>query len=76
MLSVKLVPSETPRELISHQPTGGRGAQGGLRIGEMERDAIVGHGISAFVNESYIMLRSDGVSFRICKGDCCCIETV
>uniref|UniRef100_A0A6C0DIK0 DNA-directed RNA polymerase n=1 Tax=viral metagenome TaxID=1070528 RepID=A0A6C0DIK0_9ZZZZ len=55
------------REQRTHQPTGGRGAQGGLRIGEMERDAIVGHGISAFVNESY-MLRSDGVSFRICKG--------
>lgn len=33
----------------------------------MERDAITGHGISAFINESY-MLRSDGVSFRICKG--------
>jgi len=55
------------REQRTHQPTGGRGAQGGLRIGEMERDAIVGHGISAFVNESY-MLRSDGVSFRVCKG--------
>jgi len=55
------------REQRTHQPTGGRGAQGGLRIGEMERDAILGHGISAFVNESY-MLRSDGVSFRICKG--------
>lgn len=55
------------REQKTHQPTGGRGAQGGLRIGEMERDAIVGHGISAFVNESY-MLRSDGVSFRVCKG--------
>jgi hypothetical protein len=33
----------------------------------MERDAIVGHGISAFTHESY-MLRSDGVSFRVCKG--------
>ena len=55
------------REQRTHQPTGGRGAQGGLRIGEMERDAILGHGISAFINESY-MLRSDGVSFRICKG--------
>jgi hypothetical protein len=33
----------------------------------MERDAIVGHGISAFVNESY-MLRSDGTSFNVCKG--------
>ena len=55
------------REQRTHQPTGGRGAQGGLRIGEMERDAIVGHGISAFTHESY-MLRSDGVSFRVCKG--------
>ena len=55
------------REQRTHQPTGGRGAQGGLRIGEMERDAILGHGISAFVNESY-MLRSDGTSFRVCKG--------
>jgi hypothetical protein len=33
----------------------------------MERDAIVGHGISAFVSESY-MLRSDGTSFNVCKG--------
>jgi DNA-directed RNA polymerase II subunit RPB2 len=55
------------REQRTHQPTGGRGAQGGLRIGEMERDAILGHGISAFTHESY-MLRSDGVSFRVCKG--------
>ena len=55
------------REQRTHQPTGGRGAQGGLRIGEMERDAILGHGISAFINESY-MLRSDGTSFRVCKG--------
>ena len=55
------------REQKTHQPTGGRGAQGGLRIGEMDRDAILGHGISDFVNESY-MERSDGVSFRVCKG--------
>jgi hypothetical protein len=33
----------------------------------MERDAILGHGISAFTNESY-MLRSDGTSFNVCKG--------
>ena len=55
------------REQRTHQPTGGRGAQGGLRIGEMERDAILGHGISAFTHESY-MLRSDGTSFNVCKG--------
>jgi hypothetical protein len=59
--------AEGRREQKTRLPTGGRGAQGGLRIGEMERDAILGHGISAFTNESY-MLRSDGTSFNVCKG--------
>jgi len=59
---------EGRREQRTRQPTGGRGNQGGLRIGEMERDAIVGHGISAFVRESY-MKRADGATITICN--CC-----
>jgi hypothetical protein len=55
------------REQRTHQPTGGRGAQGGLRIGEMERDAISAHGISAFTRESF-MKRSDGTTFIVCEG--------
>jgi len=55
------------REQRTHQPTGGRGNQGGLKIGEMERDAIAGHGVASFVQESY-MKRSDGTSFYICNG--------
>lgn len=55
------------REQRTHQPTGGRGNEGGLRIGEMERDAIVGHGISMFVRES-MMKRGDGESFLVCNG--------
>jgi DNA-directed RNA polymerase II subunit RPB2 len=55
------------REQRTHQPTGGRGNEGGLRIGEMERDAIVGHGISMFVRES-IMKRGDGENFMVCNG--------
>ncbi len=55
------------REQRTHQPTGGRGNEGGLRIGEMERDAIVGHGISMFVRES-IMKRGDGETFLVCNG--------
>lgn len=55
------------REQRTHQPTGGRGKEGGLRIGEMDRDAIVTHGISAFLRESY-MKRSDGETFPICTG--------
>jgi hypothetical protein len=55
------------KEQRTHQPTGGRGNEGGLKIGEMERDAIVGHGISSFIKESY-MERSDGTSFIVCNG--------
>ena len=58
---------EGRREQRTHAPTGGRGAQGGLRIGEMERDAILGHGISDFLRES-IMKRADGYQTVICNG--------
>jgi DNA-directed RNA polymerase II subunit RPB2 len=59
--------AEGRREQRTHQPTGGRGAQGGLRIGEMERDGLAGHGISSFLRES-MMERSDKTQFRICNG--------
>jgi DNA-directed RNA polymerase beta subunit len=36
-------------------------------MGEMERDAVIGHSISAFVHESY-MKRADGTTFTICNG--------
>jgi DNA-directed RNA polymerase II subunit RPB2 len=55
------------REQRTHQPTGGRGNEGGLRIGEMERDAIVGHGMSLFTRES-LMKRGDGETFLVCNG--------
>jgi DNA-directed RNA polymerase II subunit RPB2 len=53
------------KEVRTHQPTGGRGAQGGLKIGEMDRDSIIGHGITSFVKESF-MERSDGAKIPIC----------
>ena len=59
--------NEGRREQRTHQPTGGRGAQGGLRIGEMERDAILGHGIASFLRES-VMKRADGYETIICNG--------
>jgi len=55
------------REQRTHQPTGGRGNQGGLRIGEMERDAIVAHGTSGFLQES-MMKRADGYETFYCNG--------
>lgn len=59
--------AEGRREQRTHQPTGGRGAQGGLRIGEMERDAILGHGAADFMRES-LMKRADGYSTWLCDG--------
>ena len=43
---------------MTRQPAAGRSNNGGLRIGEMERDSILSHGISAFLRES-MMKRSD-----------------
>jgi hypothetical protein len=58
---------EGRKEMLTHQPTGGRGNEGGMRIGEMERDSLIAHGISGFLQESF-MKRADGTSFWICNG--------
>jgi DNA-directed RNA polymerase II subunit RPB2 len=55
------------RELRTHQPTGGRANEGGLRIGEMERDSLCAHGVAGFLQES-MMKRGDGTTFWICNG--------
>lgn len=47
-----------PVQSLTKQPAGGRSNNGGLRIGEMERDSLLAHGISATLNES-MMERSD-----------------
>jgi DNA-directed RNA polymerase beta subunit len=47
------------------QPPGGRALDGGLRIGEMERDAVLAHGLQTFLKES-MMERSDKFSCFIC----------
>ncbi len=51
---------------LTRQPTGGRRNAGGLRIGEMERDSIISHGIARFIKES-MMERSDKYRWRICN---------
>jgi DNA-directed RNA polymerase II subunit RPB2 len=50
-----------PRDYITRQAAAGRSNKGGLRIGEMERDAILSHGASLFLKET-TMKRSDDYS--------------
>ena len=55
------------REMRTHQPTGGRAKEGGLRIGEMERESLCAHGVAGFLQES-MMKRGDATEFWICNG--------
>ena len=54
------------RDVLTRQTNHGRADDGGLRLGEMERDAIVSHGIASFLNESY-MIRGDEFFLAICN---------
>jgi len=55
-----------PKIQLTRQPTGGRRKAGGLRIGEMERDSLISHGIAGFIKES-MMERSDKYRWCVCK---------
>jgi DNA-directed RNA polymerase II subunit RPB2 len=54
------------RSALTRQTNQGRANDGGLRIGEMERDGIMGHGLSYFLNESY-MVRGDQYYMAVCN---------
>ena len=54
------------RNFLTRQTNQGRANDGGLKIGEMERDGIMAHGLSYFLNESY-MVRGDQYYMGICN---------
>ena len=58
--------SRGPIVSLTRQPCEGRARDGGLRVGEMERDSIVAHGIAGFLKES-MMERSDKYYTHICQ---------
>ena len=51
---------------LTRQPCEGRSRDGGLRVGEMERDCMISHGVSAFTKER-LMDVSDPFETGICK---------
>jgi hypothetical protein len=55
-----------PRAALTRQPVGGRANDGGLRIGEMERDGVLAHGMSDFLRES-MMERGDKYYMAVCN---------
>lgn len=55
-----------PNTALTRQPVQGRANDGGLRIGEMERDGVLAHGMSYFLNESF-MVRGDEYYVAVCN---------
>jgi len=53
-----------PLQLLTRQPTEGRAKEGGLRLGEMEKDCLVSHGSSLLLQERF---SSDRAVIPVCK---------
>ena len=58
--------AQGPRTVLTRQTVQGRANDGGLRVGEMERDCLISHGITNFLQES-MLTRGDEYFMAICN---------
>lgn len=58
--------SKGPTTMLTRQPPEGRSRDGGSRLGEMEKDAIVAHGMSKFLLEK-MLYNSDAFGTYVCN---------
>jgi DNA-directed RNA polymerase II subunit RPB2 len=58
--------NDGPNTMMTRQPVQGRANDGGLRIGEMERDAIMSHGMTSFLSDSFLK-RADEYYMAVCN---------
>mgnify|MGYP001228819882 CR=1 FL=1 len=55
-----------PRSVLTRQTVGGRANNGGLRIGEMDRDCLLAHGMANFIQET-MLVRGDQYYMAVCN---------
>ncbi|CAA0831190.1 nuclear RNA polymerase C2 [Striga hermonthica] len=55
-----------PRVMLTRQPTAGKARNGGLRVGEMERDCLLAFGASLLTYERF-MICSDPYEAQVCE---------